>query len=110
MAIARIELPRTFPQLPELLLNPLLECLANIPQTLASSSATTLLNTLWTINSLVKEWRTVKLSSGAEVMRSLEGVFVEPVWRVLQIWGESKKDGGQGEGWVLEEAGRYAFK
>jgi hypothetical protein len=67
-----------------------------------------LINTLWTINSLVKEWKSVKLTAGAAVMRSLEEVFCGPVQQVLDLWGQ-KEQAGEGE-WYVEEAGRYAFK
>jgi len=67
-----------------------------------------LLNTLWTINALVKEWRTVKLAAGAQVMQTLEEVFVAPVGKVLELWAARERD-GNGD-WVINEAGRYAFK
>jgi hypothetical protein len=109
VAIARIELPRHFPNLPQLLLNPLLTCLSHLGASSSSSTTSTvLLNTLWTINALVKEWRTVKVAAGAEVMKTLEQVFAAPVGRVLEVWGEKERN-GEGE-WVLGEAGRYAFK
>ena len=69
---------------------------------------TVLLNSLWTINALVKEWRTVKLTAGAEVMKSLEEIFIGPVGQVLTIWGEKESNGDPD--WAIEEAGRYAFK
>ena len=50
----------------------------------------------------------VKLMAGAEVMRTLEEVFVAPLGRVLEIWAEQERD-GQGS-WEMSEAGRYAFK
>ncbi|GFZ42911.1 hypothetical protein JCM24511_00629 [Saitozyma sp. JCM 24511] len=112
VAVARIELPRQFPNLPQLLLNPLLTCLSHLSTsdsaTSSSSTSTVLLNTLWTINALVKEWRTVKIASGQEVMRTLEEVFFAPVARVLEIWGDKERN-GEGD-WVIGEAGRYAFK
>jgi hypothetical protein len=67
-----------------------------------------LVNTLWTINALVKEWKTVKLTAGAQVMRSLEEVFSGPVLQVLELWG-SKESGGEVD-WYMNEVGRYAFK
>ncbi|KAK4688100.1 importin-11, partial [Tremellales sp. Uapishka_1] len=108
-AVARIEFPRAFPNLPTLLLNPLLTCVSQINSASSSSTTSTiLLNTLWAINAVVKEWKGVKLASGAEVMRTLEQVFVAPVGRVLELWAEKEKK-GEGD-WVLGEAGRYAFK
>ena len=107
--VARIELPRHFPNLPKLLLNPLLTSLSQLSSTGNSSSTSTiLLNTLWAINALVKEWRQVKIASGQEVMRTLEDTFVGPVGRVLEMWSERERD-GSGD-WVIGEAGRYAFK
>lgn len=41
-------------------------------------------------------------------MKILEDVFVGPVGRVVEIWGERER-AGEGD-WVLGEAGRYAFK
>lgn len=41
-------------------------------------------------------------------MRSLEEVFTEPVLKVMEFWGQSEAAGR--EDWVLNEAGRYAFK
>ena len=110
VAVARIELPKYFPNLPQLLLNPLLTCLSQMStgSATSSSTATVLINTLWTINALVKEWRTVKLTAGAEVMKKLEDVFVGPVGQVLQIWAEKERTGEND--WVTREAGRYAFK
>jgi hypothetical protein len=67
-----------------------------------------LLNTVWTINALVKEWRSVKIASGQEVMRMLEDTFAEPVGRMLGIWSERERNGL--DDWVISEAGRYAFK
>lgn len=67
-----------------------------------------LVNTLWTINALVKEWRSVKLTAGAQVMRSLELLFYEPVYQVLELWG-SRETAGEVD-WSMNEAGRYAFK
>jgi hypothetical protein len=94
------------------LLNPLLTCLSHLSTsdsaTSSSSTSTVLLNTLWTINALVKEWRTVKIASGQEVMRTLEEVFFAPVARVLEIWGDKERN-AEGD-WVIGEAGRYAFK
>lgn len=109
VTVARIELPRQFPNLPQLLLNPLLTSLSQLSSSGASSSTTTvLLNTLWTINALVKEWRQVKIASGHEVMLNLEQTFVGPVGKVLEVWGEKERE-GSGD-WVIGEAGRYAFK
>ncbi len=109
VAVARIELPKHFPNLPQLLLNPLLSCLSQIPSgSLTSSTATVLINTLWTTNALVKEWKTVKLTAGAEVMKKLEETFVGPVGQVLEIWSQ-KEGAGENDG-VIREAGRYAFK
>jgi len=67
-----------------------------------------LLNTLWTINALVKEWRTVKVAAGAEFLKSLEQVFSAPVGRVLAIWAEKERNAESD--WVLGDAGRYSFK
>jgi len=109
VAVARIELPRYFPNLPQLLLNPLLTCLSTLGSGSSSSNTTTvLLNTLWTINALVKEWITVKMTHGSEVMKKLEEVFAAPVGQVLEIWAEKERNGG-GD-WIINEAGRYAFK
>ncbi|ORY25236.1 armadillo-type protein [Naematelia encephala] len=110
VAVARIELPSKFPNLPQLLLNPLMTCLSHLnePSASSSSTSTVLVNTLWTINALVKEWRSVKISSGAQVMKTLEDVFLAPVGRVLEIWSERERH-GEGD-WVIGEAGRYAFK
>lgn len=95
-----------------MLVNPLLTYLSHIQahgNTASSSSTTTvLLNTLWTINALVKEWRTVKVAAGAEVMRMLEEVFLGPVSQILQLWADRER-AGQAD-WVMSEAGRYAFK
>ncbi|ORX36457.1 armadillo-type protein [Kockovaella imperatae] len=112
VSVARIELPRHFPNLPQLLLNPLLTCLSQMSvgpnANLSPAGSTLLINSLWTISALVKEWRTVKLTAGAEVMKMLESVLVEPVGRVLQIWAESQASGL--DDWVTEESGRLAFK
>jgi hypothetical protein len=67
-----------------------------------------LINTLWTINSLVKEWKSVKLTAGAAVMRSLEEVFEGPVQQVLELWGQ-KEQAGEAD-WFMSEAARYSFK
>ncbi|KAK8861272.1 hypothetical protein IAR55_002091 [Kwoniella newhampshirensis] len=106
VAVARIEYPRTWQNLPQLLLQPLLTCLAHLNNSVASSSSTStvLLNTLWTINALVKEWRTVKVTQGAMVMQAFEQVFTDPLQRVLAVWGEDERN-GRGD-WVLGEAGR----
>nr|XP_031857373.1 uncharacterized protein CI109_007237 [Kwoniella shandongensis]KAA5524445.1 hypothetical protein CI109_007237 [Kwoniella shandongensis] len=111
VAVARIEYPRTWQNLPQLLLEPLLTCLAHLDHpsaTSSSSTSTVLLNTLWTINALVKEWRTVKVAQGVAVMQAFEQVFTDPLQRVLAIWGEEERN-GRGD-WVLGEAGRYSFK
>lgn len=113
VSIARIEYPKVFPNLPELLLNPLLTCISQLeasPDAAASgsSTATVLLNTLWTINALVKEWRTVKLAAGQQVMQSLESAFAGPVGKVLEIWSNRERNGDTD--WVISEAGRYSFK
>ncbi|WOO78855.1 Importin-11 [Vanrija pseudolonga] len=113
VAVARIEYPRQFPTLPTLLLNPLLTCLAHLdshPHSTApgSSTVTVLLNTLWTINALVKEWRTVKIASSVQVLQTLEEVFAAPVGKVLEIWANRERNGD--DDWVIGEAGRYAFK
>lgn len=112
MAVSRIELPAKFPNLPQLLLSPLLTCLAHLPSSgpnaSSSTKTTVLINTLWTINALVKEWRTVKIAAGQQVMHTLEEVFREPVERVLHTWSERERT-GEGD-WVIGEAGRYAFK
>ncbi|WWD16828.1 hypothetical protein CI109_101260 [Kwoniella shandongensis] len=110
VAVARIEYPRTWQNLPQLLLEPLLTCLAHLDHpsaTSSSSTSTVLLNTLWTINALVKEWRTVKVAQGVAVMQAFEQVFTDPLQRVLAIWGEEERN-GRGD-WVLGEAGRYSF-
>lgn len=108
--MARIELPKNFPNLPQLLLNPLLTCIpqleANAPS--SSNTATLLLNTLWTVNALVKEWKTVKLTAGAQVMKTFEDMFVGPVGRILEIWAHREQNGDSD--WVIGEAGRYSFK
>lgn len=107
--MARIEYPRAFPNLPQLLLDPLSTSLQQILSHASTSSANTiLLNTLWTINALVKEWRTVKVAAGQEAMKALEEAFVPPVQQVLEMWAEREQNGGAD--WVLSEAGRYAFK
>ncbi|WVQ62887.1 uncharacterized protein L199_001036 [Kwoniella botswanensis] len=98
VAIARIEYPKTWQNLPQLLLEPLMMCLAHLDNLSSSSSSTStiLLNTLWTINALVKEWRTVKVSHGALVMQKFEDVFTDPVGRVILArlcqwqWSRSK--------------------
>nr|XP_018264314.1 uncharacterized protein I303_02479 [Kwoniella dejecticola CBS 10117]OBR86472.1 hypothetical protein I303_02479 [Kwoniella dejecticola CBS 10117] len=110
VAIARIEYPKTWQNLPQLLLEPLLTCLAHLDNlsTSSSSTSTVLINTLWTINALVKEWRTVKVSHGALVMQKFEDIFTDPVGRVLAVWGEHERNGA--EDLALNEAGRYAFK
>ncbi|WVR04117.1 hypothetical protein IAU60_001116 [Kwoniella sp. DSM 27419] len=110
VAVARIEYPRAWQNLPQLMLNPLLACMGDLDQLNNPSSPTSivLLNILWTINALVKEWRTVKVSHGALVMQTFEDVFAEPVGRVLAYWGEQERS-GHGD-WALGEAGRYSFK
>ncbi|KAK6907036.1 hypothetical protein I203_101025 [Kwoniella mangroviensis CBS 8507] len=110
VAIARIEYPKTWQNLPQLLLEPLMMCLAHLDNLSSSSSSTStvLLNILWTINALVKEWRTVKVSHGALVMQKFEDVFTDPVGRVLAIWAEHERNGQ--EDLTLAEAGRYSFK
>lgn len=109
MAVARIEYPRVFPNLPQLLLDPLSSSIQQLHAHASSSTASTiLLNTLWTINALVKEWRTVKVAAGQEAMRALEEAFVPPIQQVLDMWAEREQHGGAD--WVLGEAGRYAFK
>ena len=50
----------------------------------------------------------MKLAAGQEVMKNLEEVFVGPVGKVLEMWGEKERE-GSGD-WVIGEAGRYAFK
>ncbi|KIR32027.1 hypothetical protein I352_05656 [Cryptococcus deuterogattii MMRL2647] len=110
IAVARIEYPRTWQNLPELFLAPLLSTLPHLanPSLLTPAASTLLINVLWTINALVKEWRTVRIAQGATVMQTLEQLFTEPLRKILDIWGESERNG---EGYVtLEEAGRYAFK
>ncbi|KAE8540692.1 hypothetical protein D1P53_003056 [Cryptococcus gattii VGV] len=110
VAVARIEYPRTWQNLPELFLAPLLSTLPHLanPPSLTPAASTLLINVLWTINALVKEWRTVRIAQGATVMQTLEQLFTEPLRQILDIWGESERNG---EGYVtLEEAGRYAFK
>lgn len=69
---------------------------------------TVLLNTLWTINALVKEWRTVKIASSVQVLQTLEEVFAAPVGKVLEIWANRERNGD--DDWVIGEAGRYSFK
>ncbi|WRT65380.1 uncharacterized protein IL334_002323 [Kwoniella shivajii] len=109
VAIARIEYPKTWQNLPQLLLEPLLTCLAHLDNISSSSSTTStvLLNTLWTINALIKEWRTVKVSHGASVMQQFEEIFTDPVGRVLAVWSEQERNGQ--EDLVLAEAGRYSI-
>ncbi|WWC87587.1 uncharacterized protein L201_002477 [Kwoniella dendrophila CBS 6074] len=87
VAVARIEYPKTWQNLPQLLLEPLLTCLAHLNNlsTSSSSTSTVLLNTLWTINALIKEWRTVKVSHGALVMQKFEDIFTDP-WQ----WSRAK--------------------
>jgi hypothetical protein len=41
-------------------------------------------------------------------MKKLEETFAGPCGRVLEIWGESERNGGGDI--VISEAGRYAFK
>jgi hypothetical protein len=67
-----------------------------------------LINTLWTINALVKEWKSVKLTAGAAVMRSLEECFGGSVQQILDLWGQ-KEQAGEAD-WYLSEAARYSFK
>ncbi|WVF67041.1 hypothetical protein IAT40_001784 [Kwoniella sp. CBS 6097] len=95
VAVARIEYPRAWDNLPQLLLDPLLTCLTHLDNVNSSSSSTStvLLNTLWTINALVKEWRTVKVAHGVMVMQKFEELFTEPVGRVLASWGQQERDG-----------------
>ncbi|OWZ26235.1 hypothetical protein C361_07067 [Cryptococcus neoformans Tu259-1] len=110
VAVARIEYPKTWQNLPQLFLEPLLSTLLHLanPSSLTPAASTLLINVLWTINALVKEWRTVRITQGAAVMQTLEQLFTEPLRRILDIWGESERNGG---GYLpLEEAGRYAFK
>lgn len=110
VAVARIEYPKTWQNLPQLFLGPLLSTLLHLanPSSLTPAASTLLINVLWTINALVKEWRTVRITQGAAVMQTLEQLFTEPLRRILDIWGESERNGG---GYLpLEEAGRYAFK
>lgn len=110
VAVARIEYPKTWQNLPELFLEPLLSTLPHLanPSSLTPAASTLLINVLWTINALVKEWRTVRIAQGATVMQTLEQLFTEPLRKILDIWGESERNGG---GYLpLEEAGRYAFK
>jgi hypothetical protein len=57
---------------------------------------------------LVKEWKSVKLTAGAAVMRSLQEVFGGPVQQILDLWGQKEQAGGCD--WYMSEAGRYAFK
>lgn len=50
----------------------------------------------------------MRIAQGATVMQTLEQLFTEPLRKILDIWGESERNGG---GYLpLEEAGRYAFK
>lgn len=91
------------------MLDPLSSSIQQLHAHASSSTASTiLLNTLWTINALVKEWRTVKVAAGQEAMRALEEAFVPPIQQVLDMWAEREQHGGAD--WVLGEAGRYAFK
>ncbi|WVQ83491.1 hypothetical protein IAT38_005632 [Cryptococcus sp. DSM 104549] len=110
VAVARIEYPRTWQNLPQLLLEPLLSCLPHLssPGALPQAISTILLNTLWTINALVKDWRTVKVAHGAAVMETFGQAFGDAAGKVLEVWGERERN-GQGD-WVIGEAGRYAFK
>lgn len=109
VAIARIELPKPWTNLPESLLNTLLTCLNQLESNATSSkTATVLLNTIWVINALVREWRSVKLTAGAAVMVSLGEMFYGPCQRLLSLWGQSEQNGQ--DDYVIQEAGRYAFK
>lgn len=63
---------------------------------------------MWTINGLVKEWRSVKIATGAQVMQALETEFVAPLGKVLEIWSARERAGSSD--WVVQEAGRYAYK
>ncbi|GMK54406.1 hypothetical protein CspeluHIS016_0109920 [Cutaneotrichosporon spelunceum] len=112
VSVARIELPRTFTELPDRLLQPLAQCVTVLEAAgenpLDAATATVLLNTMWTINALVKEWRSVKIQTGALVVQSLEQVFVGPLGKVLEIWSTRERAGSSD--WVMHEAGRYAFK
>lgn len=110
VSIARIDYPRHFPDLPQHLLNPLVNSLSHITTTGPSSSHANvvMLNSLWTINALIKEWRTIKVASGQEAMKGLELVFVPTVRQVLDLWADRERSGGAD--YYLGEAGRYAFK
>lgn len=63
---------------------------------------------MWTINALVKEWRSVKIQTGGLVVQSLEQLFAGPLGKVLEIWSARERTGSSD--WVVHEAGRYAFK
>nr|ODN85642.1 hypothetical protein L203_04892 [Cryptococcus depauperatus CBS 7841] len=110
VAVARIEYPKTWQNLPDLLLSSLVSSLTqlkNLP--VASSTISTLLvNTLWTINALVKDWKMMRLAQGTVAMQTFEQIFSEPVREILEIWAKKEQEGGGDP--TLEEAGRYAFK
>ncbi|WVO14781.1 hypothetical protein L204_102419 [Cryptococcus depauperatus] len=110
VAVARIEYPKTWQNLPDLLLSSLVSSLTqlkNLP--VASSTTSTLLvNTLWTINALVKDWKMMRLAQGTVAMQTFEQIFSEPVREILEIWAKKEQEGGGNP--TLEEAGRYAFK
>lgn len=107
--MARIELPNSWVELPHTLLQHLLHCISLMSTNATTPQSNTVLhNTMWTLNALVKEWKSVKLQSGAAVMASLEDDFTEPALAILQRWGSYEMEGQ--EDWTLNEAGRYAFK
>ncbi|WVQ77454.1 hypothetical protein IAR50_007140 [Cryptococcus sp. DSM 104548] len=110
VAIARIEYPKTWGNLPQILLDALTSsasCL-NDPSNIPADAAVVLLNVVWTINALVKDWRTVRVAQGAAVMQTFEQAFTGPMQSIMEIWAGSAREGGGNA--VLEEAGRYAFK
>ncbi|RXK35686.1 hypothetical protein M231_07059 [Tremella mesenterica] len=69
---------------------------------------TVLLNTLWTVNAMVKEFRNVKMAVGEKIMNLLDQEVAGPVGQLMADWAEAEMQGGANL--VLEEAGRYAFK
>ncbi|ODN87082.1 hypothetical protein L198_07084 [Cryptococcus wingfieldii CBS 7118] len=110
VAIARIEYPKTWVNLPQILLDALTSsanCL-NDPLNIPADAAVVLLNVIWTINALVKDWRTVRVAQGAAAMQTFEQAFSGPMQSVMEVWARSAREGGGNA--TVEEAGRYAFK
>ncbi|ODO04862.1 hypothetical protein I350_05472 [Cryptococcus amylolentus CBS 6273] len=110
VAIARIEYPKTWGNLPQILLDAFTSsanCL-NDPLNIPADAAVVLLNVIWTINALVKDWRTVRVAQGAAAMQTFEQAFAGPMQSVMEVWARSTREGGGNA--TVEEAGRYAFK